>query len=162
MLMDTPLVWETGIGARQQHGKHDRTPRPIHFEDHPAGAIQAGFCRRQQGPRQRCGLGRISSITARMSCSRPVSMLGGSFSCSGSTSMVRFLLSSAEGFAARAARFGVWVVEGEARALQRHHEIDRRAGEVFMALIVDEHLDAVALDHGVVRLSLVGQASSGI
>src|SRR6266568_7804943 len=64
---------------------------------------------------------------------------------------------STERFSAGAAILRVWIFEGEARSLQGDHEVDRRAREVFVALVVDEDAHAVALDHGVVGVDLVDE-----
>src|SRR6266567_2163046 len=64
---------------------------------------------------------------------------------------------STERFSAGAAILRVWIFEGEARSLQGDHEVDRRAREVFVALVVDEDAHAVALDHGVVGVDLIDE-----
>src|SRR6266702_3918152 len=64
---------------------------------------------------------------------------------------------STERFSAGAAILRVRIFEGEARSLQGDHEVDRRAREVFVALVVDEDAHAVALDHGVIGIDLVDE-----
>src|SRR5260363_251750 len=68
------------------------------------------------------------------------------------------LRGSGERLAAAAARLGVRVLEGEAGALERDDEVDRRALEIFEALVIDEHAHALTLDHGVLRLAAADEA----
>ena len=50
------------------------------------------------------------------------------------------------------------VVESETGTLHGDHIVDRRAGEQFVAAIVDEEFDAILLDHGVIGIGLPDEA----